>query len=313
LPTGRVLLTVGDVAGRGERAAITMGRLRTVLRASARQERSPATLMSTINRFLVDDEHEMATCVCAVLDPAERRLRVASAGHLPILRVGSDGHGELIGGATGLPLGVRAFASYREDVFEVEPGDTLVLFTDGLVERRDASIDARLERLLAVTTEAIATGGDRWCDLVVNAMIEEQRGDDVAVLGVRLASGPQTFFSRTRAELGELHDLRDQLRAWLAANRVDHDTVDALCLAVGEATANVAMHAYGPTGGELRVQGTIDDGVVRIRIEDDGHWRPSPDDLGRGMRIIEQLADTVHVDRRDDGTTIDLARRISTG
>jgi serine/threonine-protein kinase RsbW len=310
LPAGRVLLTVGDVAGRGERAAITMGRLRTVLRASARQERSPAALMSALNRFLVDDEHEMATCVCAVLDPAERTLRIASAGHLPILRFATDGRGELVGGATGLPLGVRAFASYREDVFQVEPGDTLVLFTDGLVERRDASIDARLEQLLAVTSEAIAAGGDRWCDLVVDAMIEEQRSDDVALLGVRLASGPQTFFSRSRAELGQLRELRDQFRAWLAANRVDHETVDALCLAVGEATANVAMHAYGPTGGELRVHGTIDDGVVRVRVEDDGHWRPSPDDLGRGMRIIEQLCDTVQIERRDDGTTIEVARRM---
>jgi len=206
---------------------------------------------------------------------------------------------------------VRAFATYREDVFEVEPGDTLVLFTDGLVERRDESIDARLERLRVVTSEAITVGGDRWCDLVVNTMIEEKRGDDVAVLGVRLASGPHTFFSRTRAELGQLHDLRDQFRAWLAANRVDHETVDALCLAIGEATANVAMHAYGPTGGELRVQGTIDDGAVRVRIEDDGHWRPSPDDLGRGMRIIEQLSDTVQVERGERGTTIELVRRIA--
>ena len=311
LPAGRVLLTVGDVAGRGERAAITMGRLRTVLRASARQERSPAALMCAINRFLVEDEHEMATCVCAVLDPAERRLRLASAGHLPLLRVSSDGDAQFVGGATGLPLGVRAFATYREDVFEVEPGDTLVLFTDGLVERRDESIDARLERLRVVTSEAITVGGDRWCDLVVNTMIEEKRGDDVAVLGVRLASGPHTFFSRTRAELGQLHDLRDQFRAWLAANRVDHETVDALCLAIGEATANVAMHAYGPTGGELRVQGTIDDGAVRVRIEDDGHWRPSPDDLGRGMRIIEQLSDTVQVERGERGTTIELVRRIA--
>jgi PAS domain S-box-containing protein len=308
LPAGRALLVVGDVAGRGEGAAITMGRLRTVLRASVRQERSPATLMAALNRFLVEDEREMATCVCAALDPAEQTLRVASAGHLPLLRVGADGTAALIGGATGLPLGVRAFSTYEEDVFEVVPGDTLVLFTDGLVERRDIGIDDRLEQLVGVAVDAIATGGETWCDRVVDAMIGARRSDDVAVLGVRLASGPQTFFTRVPAELGRLRALRDRLRAWLAANRVDHDSVEALCLAVGEATANVAIHAYGPSGGELRVSGTLDDGVVRVRIEDDGHWRPPPDDLGRGMRIIEQLADESRIERRADGTTVELVR-----
>jgi anti-sigma regulatory factor (Ser/Thr protein kinase) len=219
----------------------------------------------------------------------------------------------LIGGATGLPLGVRAFSTYEEDVFEVVPGDTLVLFTDGLVERRDVGIDERLDQLLDVAVDAIATGGETWCDRVVDAMIGARRSDDVAVLGVRLASGPQTFFTRVPAELGRLRALRDRLRAWLAANRVDHDSVEALCLAVGEATANVAIHAYGPGGGELRVSGTIDDGVVHVRIEDDGHWRPPPDDLGRGMRIIEQLSDEARIERRAEGTTVELVRRMKSG
>jgi PAS domain S-box-containing protein len=312
LSGGRVLLVVGDVAGRGERAAITMGRLRTVLRASVRQERTPSTLASALNRFLVEDEHEMATCVLAILDPADHTLRVASAGHLPVLRVDARGNASLVAGATGLPLGVRAYASYGEDVVEIAPGDSLVLFTDGLVERRNTSIDERLEHLVEVSVGAVMSGSEDWCDRIVEEMIGERRSDDVAVLGVRLASGPQTFSARVPAELARLRELRDRLRAWLAANRVDHDTVEALCLAVGEATANSAMHAYGPAGGDVRLNGSIDDGVVTVSVEDDGHWRPSPDDLGRGMRIIEQLADDVRIDRHTSGTRVEIVRRNAT-
>lgn len=311
LPGGRVLLAVGDVAGRGDRAAITMGRLRTVLRAAARQERSPATLAAALNRFMLEDEQEMATCVCAVLDTADQTLRIASAGHLPILRVDGGGTAELVGGATGLPLGVRAFATYDEDIVRVAPGDTLVLFTDGLVERRDAAIDDRLDQLVRVATQAVRDDGDAWCDRVVDEMIGAERGDDVAVLGIRLASGPQTFFTRVPAELGRLRELRDHVRAWLAANGVDHESVEALCLALGEATANVAMHAYGPAGGELRVRGDIEGDVVHLHIEDDGHWRAPLDDLGRGMRIIEQLADEVRVHAGMGGTTVELVRKFT--
>jgi GAF domain-containing protein/anti-sigma regulatory factor (Ser/Thr protein kinase) len=311
LSAGRVLLVVGDVAGRGERAAITMGRLRTVLRASARQERSPSALAGVLNRFLVEDEHEMATCVCGILDPAEHTLRIASAGHLPILKVDAHGDAALVGGATGLPLGVRAYSSYTDDVIDVTPGDSLVLFTDGLVERRETSIDARFAQLVDVAAAAVRSGSETWCDRIVDEMIGARRSDDVAVLGVRLASGPQTFSTRVPAELARLRDLRDRFRAWLAANRVDHESVEALCLAVGEATANAAMHAYGPQGGDVRVRGSIDAEVVRVRVEDDGHWRPSPDQLGRGLRIIEQLAHEMHIDRRSDGTTVEIVRRLA--
>ena len=311
LSAGRVLLVVGDVAGRGERAAITMGRLRTVLRASVRQERTPSTLAAALNRFLVEDEHEMATCVFGILDPADHTLRVASAGHLPILRIDENGAASLVAGATGLPLGVRAYASYDEEVVAVAPGDSLVLFTDGLVERRNTSIDDRLEQLADVSAAAVMSGSADWCDRIVNEMIGARRSDDVALLGVRLAAGPQTFSARVPAELARLRELRDRLRAWLAANRVDHDSVEALCLAVGEATANAAMHAYGPRGGDVRLHGAIDDDVVTVRVEDDGHWRQSPDDLGRGLRIIEQLSNDVRIDRHTDGTSIEIVRRIA--
>jgi anti-sigma regulatory factor (Ser/Thr protein kinase) len=159
---------------------------------------------------------------------------------------------------------------------------------------------------------AVTSGSEEWCDRIVEEMIGERRSDDVAVLGVRLAAGSHTFAAHVPADLARLRELRDRLRAWLAANRVDHDSVEALCLAVGEATANSAMHAYGPGGGVVRLRGSIDDGVVTVRIEDDGHWRRSPDDLGRGMRIIEQLADDVRIDRHSDGTSVEIERRIAT-
>ena len=122
-----------------------MGRIRTVIRAVADTEIAPAALMRELNRFLVEHEDEMATCVCAILDQTTGEVRVASAGHLPVLRVDGTGATSYFGGATGIPLGVLQYATYAEEQFFVEPGEMLVLFTDGLVERRGESIDARLE------------------------------------------------------------------------------------------------------------------------------------------------------------------------
>ena len=85
LPMQRLLLVVGDVAGRGEPAAIVMGRLRTVIRAVADTDVTPASLIAALNRFLVDHEDEMATCLCAVLDQTTGTVRVANAGHPPLL------------------------------------------------------------------------------------------------------------------------------------------------------------------------------------------------------------------------------------
>ncbi|HEX5094706.1 MAG TPA: SpoIIE family protein phosphatase [Acidimicrobiia bacterium] len=310
LPFQRVLLVVGDVAGRGERAAVVMGRLRTIIQAESDEHDSPATLLHTLNRFLVEHEDEMATAICAVLDLTSGKVQLANAGHPPILRVTPAGETEYLGNATGLPLGVRPFANYTEVSFHLAIGDTLLLFTDGLVERRGEDIDDRFAELAGAAAE-VATKGELWCDRVVERMIGRRRDDDVALLGVRYVGALTPELSiDCPAELVHLKAVRDRVRTWLTLQDATPDDVDAVLLAVGEAVANVAMHAYGARGGRLRVHGSLEDGVVHMRVDDDGQWRPPPDDLGRGMHIVEQMSDTVSVDARDDGTTVTFTRRL---
>jgi serine phosphatase RsbU (regulator of sigma subunit)/anti-sigma regulatory factor (Ser/Thr protein kinase) len=311
LPFQQVLLVVGDVAGRGEPAAIVMGRLRTVIRAFVGNEATPAGLMAALNRFLVDHEDEMATCLCAVLDQTTGVVRVANAGHPPLLKVDSAGEAVYLGAATGLPLGIRSFVDYGEEEFTVAPGETLVLFTDGLVERRDETIDARFEQLAQRARRAIAGAGDAWCDDIVDSMIGARRDDDVALLGVRLDEWrtPELRLD-VPAELQQLRIVRDRMRAWLVARDVSREDVDAVLLAVGEASGNVAMHAYGARGGRMRVHAALADDCLRVTVRDDGRWRTPRDHEGRGLQIIEQMSDASNVASGPDGTTVMFERRL---
>jgi anti-sigma regulatory factor (Ser/Thr protein kinase)/GAF domain-containing protein len=311
LPMQRVLLVVGDVAGRGEPAAIVMGRLRTVIRALADAEVTPAGLISALNRFLVEHEDEMATCLCALLDQTDGSVRVANAGHPPLLRITADGRTEYLGGATGVPLGVRPFTAYGEEAFAVARGDTLVLFTDGLIERRGESIDGRLDLLAARAREAVQEG-DEWCDRVVEAMIGARRDDDVALLGVRIdAMRPPELHLDVPAELAHLRTVRNHTRHWLRERDVSPSDVEAVLLAVGEAIGNVAVHAYGARGGRLRLDAAIVDGAVEIVVADEGRWRPARDGDGRGLSIIEQMSDAVEIDTGERGTTLRFTRRLT--
>jgi PAS domain S-box-containing protein len=306
---GRTLLAVGDVAGRGERAAITMGRLRTVLRATATRESSPAALLRALNRFLFDEDEDMATCICAVLNSPQRSITVASAGHPPVLRVSGAGEAFWIETPPGVPLGVRTNAAYEEQTVPVEPADTLVAFTDGLVEQRGVRLDDRLDELAAVTCEVMGHG-DAWCDAILDRMLDGTRGDDVALLGVRLDAAFDRLSIRVPAEPQRLRAVRDELRAWLAANEVDLVAAERLTLALGESVANVTMHAYGPGGGELRVHGIVEEDAVRVRVEDDGCWRPSRGDVGYGLRVMRALVDDARVETSDAGTCVELVVRV---
>jgi serine/threonine-protein kinase RsbW len=313
LPCQRLLLVVGDVAGRGERAAIVMGRLRTVIRASTDGDTTPAALLAVLNRFLVDHEDEMATCLCAVFDQTTGALRIANAGHPPLLRLGTDGEASYVGGATGVPIGVRPFTTYGEETFTVEAGETLMLFTDGLVERRDEPIDARLDLLARRTREAVAAG-DGWCDRVVDAMIGARRDDDVALLGVRIERlrTPELDIE-VPAELAYLRTVRDRIRTWLSARETEAADIEAVLLAVGEATGNAAVHAYGALGGRMRLAASIDGDRLSVSVSDDGTWRPPRDAQGRGLDIIEQLSDEMDVATDDRGTTLTFSRRLAAG
>ncbi|MFG3497725.1 SpoIIE family protein phosphatase [Streptomyces sp. NPDC047928] len=185
----KTALVVGDVMGSGVTAAATMGQLRNTTRALADLDLDPADLLGHVDRSTTGLEQSTATCVYVVYDPHRRECRMSTAGHLPPIRVPADGgRPELLDLPPGVPLGVGGFPFHTATV-ELAPGDQLVLYTDGLVEVRDESIDARLERLMGLLDDP-GRPLNRTCDQILHTMRGLDHHDDVALLIARVQPHP---------------------------------------------------------------------------------------------------------------------------
>jgi hypothetical protein len=187
LPGGRILLLVGDVAGHGLKAAITMGQMRSAARALA-PTHGPAALLDALDQFMGSGPDVLsATAAVAVIDPAQRTLRYCLAGHPPLLLRDPDGTLTLLDEARGPLLGFEA-GDRPEWVVTFVPGSCLVLFTDGLVERRGEIIDAGLARLGTALTAAATLDPVNLCEaLIEQSLPRTGRSDDTAVLCAFLA------------------------------------------------------------------------------------------------------------------------------
>ena len=183
----RLLLVVGDVSGRGLRAATTMAELRYGIHAYAAQGDQPATILTKLNALVsVKSSGQLATVLCVMVDPDARELTLTSAGHLPPLLI-SNGRGEFVKTDVGLPIGVDRNAAYTSVTVSVAPGATLLAFTDGLVERRGESIDVGLGRLREHATSNHATL-DELLTRVVSNLRHDGPEDDTAIAGIRWLS-----------------------------------------------------------------------------------------------------------------------------
>jgi serine phosphatase RsbU (regulator of sigma subunit) len=192
LPSGEVCLVVGDVVGHDLPAAAIMGQVRNALRAYALEDPSPTTVLGRLNRAAcLLDASDLTTCICVLLDPATMVVRWSSAGHPPPLVLPATGAGHLLAGEPGPPLGVQQAASYQEHQLTLTPGETLLLYTDGLVERRGRSIDvglAALENVALRNREPAA-----MCDqLFANLVEDSTERDDVTCLLLQVEPQPVT-------------------------------------------------------------------------------------------------------------------------
>ncbi len=190
LGESRVGVVVGDVMGKGVRAAAAMAQLRNGLRAYALEGFKPGSVLDRLNRLAESSDAPFATVVYVVLDHATGVARYASAGHPPVLLCRADGSHELLESDSGLPLGVDAAASYRTGVVELKPGDLLLLYTDGLVESRQRPIAQGIEEL------GVAIGASGDLDEILTQTIDRvlgtgARSDDVAVVALRLEQTPE--------------------------------------------------------------------------------------------------------------------------
>jgi serine phosphatase RsbU (regulator of sigma subunit) len=180
----RVMVVVGDVSGRGLGAASTMASLRFAIHAYAAQDDPPETILTKLSRLVsVSAEGRLATVLCSVVDIDTREVTVTSAGHLPPLMIGTGGS-EYVRSEVGLPVGVDDDASYTSTTVTAPPAATILLYTDGLVERRGESLDDGLARLQRAAG-ADHAGLPELLSRLLTDLRHEPSEDDTAIVGVR--------------------------------------------------------------------------------------------------------------------------------
>ncbi len=298
---GQVAMVVGDVVGRGLRAAARMGTVRTALRAYAIEADSPADTLERLDRFVAaEDPLEFTTLLVAFIDPESGFTRVASAGHPPPLLATPTG-ARLLDVAPGPPLGVGA-KPRRQSQLTLAGGETLVAYTDGLVEERRIGLVEGLRRLgdLPVAGESAAALVARLVDSLGGPV-----ADDVAVCAVR-RSGERvlrTYVAEPTAVAAARHDATAFARAHGAGETLCSD----VALAVSEACTNVVMHAYrhrdGPPG-TMRVEMASEGHALRVTVEDEGLGvRPRGDSpgVGLGLQIIARTTTSFEVAQAPGG------------
>jgi PAS domain S-box-containing protein len=313
LEDGRVEVVVGDVVGHGLRAATVMGQLRNAFRAYALVETSPAQTLVRLNRLLAKDGRDlMATALCVAIDRDTGEIEVASAGHPPPLVIESGARAYYIEEGRSVPLGTADPAPYTESKTRLEPGSTLILYTDGLVERRDTSLDDRLAQLATVASVADGELGDVCDQLLEGSLGGKRPADDVAVLAIRLElSEPGRLSLRLPADPAALAQLRRRLGRFLEAAGAEEAERFEITLTVCEAAANAIEHAYGPGDAEFELDARTDGDLVQISVRDFGVWRERRgEDRGRGLTIMEGMMDEVEVSRTPKGTTVRMSRRL---
>ncbi|GAA2459399.1 ATP-binding SpoIIE family protein phosphatase [Streptomyces macrosporus] len=299
LGAGRTALVIGDVMGRGVRAAAVMGQLRTAVRAYARLDLPPHEVLQLLDGLAAEiDPNQIATCVYAVHDPNEGRLVYASAGHLPILVRDPDGTVHRADASTGPPLGTGGWLHTSASV-PFGPGSAAVLYTDGLVERRDADIDQGIEALERAF--AGATGGPQVvCDRLQRALgITAAHDDDVALLvlqhPVRTGHDAELFHNAALDLLGGV-EAAPRARAFasgvLTSWRFPPDLHDLGVLATSELVANSLQHGTPPM--RLRLRRTDRRLIIEVTDGDDHlprRRRAEPvDENGRGISIVATIA-----------------------
>lgn len=307
LGNGEILLVIGDVAGHGLPAASAMAELRTALRVLSMRETRPRRIVDELDRFIhIMRPGVFVTMLLLRFDPRSGTCTQANAGHPPLAELGRDGV-TFHEGAVGPPLGIALGSRPDEHSFVLAPEQTLVMYTDGLVERRGQPFDDGLLRL-ARCLSTLAPDCASLAQDLVSASTEEDLRDDVAVLTLHRLAATSDFATTVPADAREVAQLRRSARAWLESfDGGKTETEDAL-LALSEIVTNACIHAY-PLGttGTVTVEAHVDDAHVDFRVLDQGEWRaPREGEGGRGLRMAQRIASEMSIEPLDAGTVVTI-------
>ncbi|MFK4147012.1 SpoIIE family protein phosphatase [Streptomyces sp. NPDC004065] len=334
---GRFALVMGDVQGHDVRAAGLMGQLRIALRAYASEGHRPDAVLTRASRFLhgiteADDTGDLrfATCLYAAVDPHNGVLEVARAGHPePVIRM-ADGTVLQRPTAGGLPLGVDPDADYPTTRFTLQPGETMMICTDGLIETGGHDLDTGWQRIRTIL-ERHEGDTESLADALVQAVhgpsshhttgpLVDRREDDIAVLllsrrrdradgaAVRVQTR-RTLLTVAQAEPERVAVARQQLRE-LLHDWSSEEQVDSAVLLLSEMLTNVLVHTDADALLIADVSGDKGERRMRVEVSDAGDDLPHkrrPGELassGRGLVLIELLADAWGVDPRGQGKSI---------
>lgn len=314
LDDGRIGLIVGDCVGHGLAAATVMGQLRSACRALLLEHPSPAAALSALDRFAARLPGARCTTVfCAMLTPGTGELVYSCAGHPPPILVLADHTTHLLDDARSTPLAVKFADSRPETSVTMPPRATLLLYTDGLVERRRESIDDGIARATGVVGENRATALDELADVIMSRLTPVNGyDDDVALLLYRQPAPLELEFP---ADVAELAPSRTALRTWLGSAGVDAEQTLDVLIAAGEALANAIEHGHRDLpGGTVRLKATAFADDLHVTVIDTGTWKAPADapalHRGRGLGLMRALMQDVTIDSQATGTRVHMQTRI---
>src|SRR5271166_3296179 len=324
LADGSVALVVGDVVGHGVAASAAMGQLRAVLTELLAAEAELGRVLERADAFAARTPAlRAATLALAVLDPADGKLRYTTCGHPPPLVIGIDGTARYLEGTGARPLGTGSPPILATSA--LAPGELVLLYSDGLVEHPDRTIDEGMAELAetaagAAAEQALAFAADpaaeRVCQRTVEPLTRTGRADDITALAAqRLADPVPSLRLELPSERASLTTARDAFAGWLSRLDVAAEDWEALHLALVEVFTNAIEHAYTrDQPGIIELEASLgDDGNVECQVTDYGSWRP-PDpadaDRGHGLMVAGQVIDHLLVSHPARGTIVTLRHRL---
>lgn len=301
-PTGQIGLVVGDVLGHSLESAAIMGRLRSGLAAMAPGlPPSPAAVLEALQRCARGSGGtDFVTCACVVLDVSRRSLSYASAGHPPSMKVSPDGTVRMLDLAQTPPLGRLENTSWPEVELPLDSGDLVVMYSDGLIERRGQSIDSGLNRLIEIVTNLQRQPVDEIATATLQTLAAEYPPEDDVVMICAKFTPPVAVYRREFPALAtELSPLRSELLAWMALHGISADSHADVVLAVNEGCTNAIEHAYhhDAENPAVTVEVSVHAARIIVKITDHGKWKlpvrqteRGPNLRGRGVQTMRKLA-----------------------